>query len=70
MAHEKNHDYHIIDPSPWPLLGAFGGFTMLAGSVIMFKGGTPWIAVIGLGLVLYTMYVWWRDVIAEGNGID
>ena len=25
---------------------------------------------IGLAGVLYTMYVWWRDVVAEGNGID
>ena len=22
-AHAKNHDFHILDPSPWPLIGAF-----------------------------------------------
>ena len=70
MAHEKNHDYHIIDPSPWPLLGAIGGIVMLSGTIFWMKGMTPAIGLIGLAIVLYTMYVWWRDVVAEGNGID
>ncbi|MGD1922662.1 MAG: cytochrome c oxidase subunit 3 [Paracoccaceae bacterium] len=77
MAHEKNHDYHIIDPSPWPLLAAVGAITLLIGIVFAVSPyaaendfQTPWIAVIGLGIVLYTMYVWWRDVITEANGID
>ena len=39
MAHEKNHDYHILDPSIWPFLGALGGFTMLFGSVLFFQAG-------------------------------
>ncbi|HSF93774.1 MAG TPA: cytochrome c oxidase subunit 3 [Thermohalobaculum sp.] len=68
MAHEKNHDYHIIDPSLWPFLGAVSGFTMLAGSVLMFHDVTPWVAVIGLIGVLYTMFVWWSDVVREGEG--
>ena len=24
MAHEKNHDFHILNPSIWPFLGAVG----------------------------------------------
>ena len=24
MAHAKNHDYHILPPSIWPLMGAAG----------------------------------------------
>ena len=27
-AHGKHHDYHIIDPSPWPALGSLGALTM------------------------------------------
>ncbi|MEM7237727.1 MAG: cytochrome c oxidase subunit 3, partial [Pseudomonadota bacterium] len=70
MAGQKNHDYHIIDPSPWPIMGAIGGFTMLTGMVIFMKGGTPAIAVLGFLVVLYTMYVWWRDVIRESQAGD
>ena len=21
-AHAKHHDYHLVDPSPWPVVGA------------------------------------------------
>ncbi|MEE9453729.1 MAG: cytochrome c oxidase subunit 3 [Paracoccaceae bacterium] len=69
MAHEKNHDYHILEPSPWPLLGAFGAFTMFSGSVMTF-GDYPYglaVALFGLGLVLYTMYAWWSDVVGESK---
>lgn len=34
MAHEKNHDYHILDPSILPFLGAVGAFVMLFGAVL------------------------------------
>ena len=25
-AHTKHHDYHLVDPSPWPIIGAVGAF--------------------------------------------
>ena len=70
MAHEKRHDYHIIDPSLWPFLGAVSGFTMFAGAVLWFHDVTPWLALIGLAGVLYTMFVWWSDVVGEANSGD
>ena len=76
MAHaEVKHDYHLVNPSPWPIVGSIGAFTMLVGAVFwMNKGyqgfgiplnGQPWMFFIGLVLVLYTMAGWWRDVIRE-----
>jgi cytochrome c oxidase subunit 3 len=70
MAHEKRHDYHIIDPSLWPFMGAVSGFTMLGGAVLWFHDITPWLTLIGLVGVLYTMFVWWSDVISEANAGD
>ena len=70
MAGQKNHDYHIIDPSPWPFIGALGGFIMLFGMVLFMKGSSPAVAIVGLLVVLYTMYVWWRDVIRESHAGD
>lgn len=67
MAHERQHDYHILNPSIWPLLGALGGFTMLFGAVMFFHENGPWILLIGLALVLYVMYGWWSDVITESH---
>ncbi len=65
MAHEKNHDYHILQPSPWPLMGAVSAFFMFTGAVVYFNSDSPWLLLIGLAGVLYTMYAWWSDVIVE-----
>ena len=29
VAHTKQHDYHLVDPSPWPVLGAIGDYSDL-----------------------------------------
>lgn len=67
MAHEKNHDYHILAPSPWPLMGALGAFIMFFGAVLYFHDYGSWMFFAGLAVVLYTMYVWWSDVIDESK---
>jgi cytochrome c oxidase subunit 3 len=80
-SHAKpQHDYHIIDPSPWPFIGSLGALIMAIGGVSWMqymKGGslqlfglqlaTPWIFFIGLALVLYTMFAWWSDTIKEAH---
>ena len=67
IAHvQKHHDYHLVNPSPWPLIGAFGGLRPRPSvHVVYLHAHGP-----GLGHadrpgagVLLTMYVWWRDVI-------
>ena len=66
---KQNHPYHLVDPSPWPIIGASAGLVLAMG-LLMFmhelKGG---VIVLGIGsiLTLATMVVWWRDVINEGE---
>ncbi len=67
MAHEKNHDYHILNPSVWPFVGAVSGFAMLVGAVLWMSEMTPYLFFIGLVGVLYVMYAWWSDVITESE---
>ncbi|PZM09142.1 cytochrome c oxidase subunit 3 [Rhizobium tubonense] len=79
-AHQKNHDYHIIDPSPWPIIAAFGAFVITFGGVAYMRylsGGSfkvfgiefagPWLFYIGLAVILYVMYGWWSDTIKEAH---
>ncbi|HVI30228.1 cytochrome c oxidase subunit 3 [Hansschlegelia sp.] len=66
-AHAKHHDYHLVDPSPWPFIGSISAFVLAVGAVHWFKGAPPYVALIGLAGVLYTMIAWWRDVINEAN---
>jgi cytochrome c oxidase subunit 3 len=70
MAGHKNHDYHILAPSIWPLVGAIGALLMLFGAVLLVHGHGPWLALIGFVAVLYTMYSWWSDVVGESRAGD
>ncbi|MAK60589.1 MAG: cytochrome c oxidase subunit 3 [Ponticaulis sp.] len=39
MAHaEVKHDYHLVNPSPWPLIASVGVFLLALGGVIFMKG--------------------------------
>ncbi|MCX7561171.1 cytochrome c oxidase subunit 3 [Sulfitobacter sp. F26204] len=67
MAHAKNHDYHILAPSSWPLLGALAGFAMLFGAVLWMHDVTPFLFLGGFVAVLYVMFGWWRDVVLESK---
>ena len=67
MAHVKNHDYHILNPSIWPLIGALSGFLMLVGAVLWMHEVTPYLFWIGFVGVLYTMFSWWSEVVAESH---
>ena len=31
MAATKNHDYHLVEPDPWPLIGAICGGVLFSG---------------------------------------
>ncbi|WP_397542424.1 cytochrome c oxidase subunit 3 [Roseovarius salis] len=67
MAHEKNHDYHILNPSIWPFLGAVAAFVMLFGAVLFMHGSGPWLLLIGFVGVAYVMFGWWADTIKENH---
>ena len=32
-AHAKHHDYHLVDPSPWPAVGSVSAFVMAVGAI-------------------------------------
>ncbi|MFZ5748270.1 MAG: cytochrome c oxidase subunit 3 [Pseudomonadota bacterium] len=72
MAGAKNHQYHILPPSFWPLLGSIAGLTLAFGMVmVMHKfGGAQWVFLAGLALVILTMFSWWSDVIREAHAGD
>ncbi len=66
----KNHDYHLVEPSPWPAVGSLAAFVMALGAIMWMRDVTPWLFFIGFAGVLYTMYGWWADVVHEANSGD
>lgn len=66
-SHAKQHDYHLVDPSPWPAVGALSAFVTAVGAVMWFHGQGAWVMVPGLLGIIYTMIAWWRDVVREAQ---
>jgi cytochrome c oxidase subunit 3 len=64
-AGHAKHQYHLVDPSPWPLVGALSAGVLTTGAVLGMHGQGWVVAAAGFGLVLLTMFLWWRDVIRE-----
>ncbi len=76
-SHAKNHDYHLVDPSPWPVVGAIGALTMALGAVYWMHApenahtwSVSWAFLLGTAIVLYTMFMWWRDIVKESHKGD
>ncbi|MGO4337227.1 cytochrome c oxidase subunit 3 [Labrys sp. KB_33_2] len=72
MAQTKNHDYHLVNPSPWPFVGAMAAFVLAIGLITWMHKYSYGPLVFGVGLigVLYTMLMWWWDVIKEASEGD
>ncbi|MDI7774713.1 cytochrome c oxidase subunit 3 [Asticcacaulis sp. EMRT-3] len=74
--HGVKHDYHIINPSPWPLMGSVSAVLWALGLVTGLRGlfgepkGTWWLFAVGMAGILLTMVFWWRDVIKESHRGD
>jgi cytochrome c oxidase subunit 3 len=60
----------LVDPDPWPLIGAISGGVMFSGAVMWFHENRygPIVMVLGLIGVLITMYNWWSNTIREAHG--
>ena len=65
---EVHHSYHLVDPSPWPIVASISLFLATFGAVLALNDMGPWIMAIGAAGLFYTVYVWWRDVVVEAHG--
>lgn len=81
MAGEVKHDYHLVNPSPWPAVGSLAIFVMLLGAVFAMKPDAKlfglagsnfgsWAFGAGFLLLIYTAFAWWKDVIKEAQTGD
>ena len=70
-AHAKpHHDYHLVNPSPWPAVGATSAFVLAVGLILWMHHVVAYAPIIlGAGAIgiAYTMIGWWRDVILEAE---
>ena len=66
---EQKHLYHLVDPSPWPILTATSALSMLLGVVLYMHSISNGLFVSLLGVLSVTvcMGYWWRDVVREAT---
>nr|AYP72690.1 cytochrome c oxidase subunit III [Chrysodinopsis sp. EMHAU-1507081] len=63
----KNHPFHLVEVSPWPILGSFGTLTMMMGLIKWFHFFSMNLLIIGLTINILVMIQWWRDITREGT---
>ena len=65
----QKHPFHLVDPSPWPLVASVSAFSSTFGGVMYMHGYTGGgnLLALGIFMILYSMFVWWRDVVREAT---
>nr|AYQ19043.1 cytochrome c oxidase subunit 3 [Elateridae sp. 3 ACP-2013] len=67
MSSHKNHAFHLVDVSPWPILGAFSAMMMMMGLIKWFHLYDSSLFLLGSFNTMLIMYQWWRDITREGT---
>ena len=65
----QNHPYHLVNPSPWPVMTAFSLLLLASGGVMSIHEYSygNYVLAIGLMAVIFCAANWWKDVIKEGR---
>ena len=66
-THEQKHPYHLVDPSPWPAVGAMSAFVLAIGMILWMHDHTILVMLVGVAAVMGTMFFWFRDVVRESQ---
>nr|QNP09680.1 cytochrome c oxidase subunit 3 [Ochthebius sp. IBE<ESP> AV177] len=67
MSMHKNHPFHLVDISPWPLVGALSAMITMMGLIKWFHFFNNNLFMLGLLIMMLIMYQWWRDISREGT---
>nr|AXS65765.1 cytochrome c oxidase subunit 3 [Staphylinoidea sp. 7 KM-2017] len=63
----KNHPFHLVEISPWPITGALSAMIMMIGLIKWFHFFDSSLFLMGSLITMMIMYQWWRDVTREGT---
>nr|YP_010478364.1 cytochrome c oxidase subunit III [Nesophrosyne sp. 48 GMB-2012]UVI59808.1 cytochrome c oxidase subunit III [Nesophrosyne sp. 48 GMB-2012] len=63
----KNHPFHLVENSPWPITASMGIMTTTSGTIMWFHSNEMLLMNLGMLIIILTMIQWWRDVIREST---
>jgi cytochrome c oxidase subunit 3 len=66
---DKRHTFHLVDPSPWPLVTSRFLLGLTGGTAMYFHGymGRLLISMFSLIRVIVSMCFWFRDIVREST---
>nr|YP_009469775.1 cytochrome c oxidase subunit III [Eomantis yunnanensis]AVE15776.1 cytochrome c oxidase subunit III [Eomantis yunnanensis] len=67
MSSHANHPYHLVTPSPWPIVGAFGVMVSMVGFIKFSYEFNDKLMLLGTFVLVLTTVQWWRDVVREST---
>nr|YP_009441700.1 cytochrome c oxidase subunit III [Hydrochus carinatus]AOY39232.1 cytochrome c oxidase subunit 3 [Hydrochus carinatus] len=67
MSTNKNHPFHLVDVSPWPITGALSAMITMIGLIKWFHFYNNNLFMLGTLITLLIMFQWWRDISREGT---
>jgi cytochrome c oxidase subunit 3 len=65
----QQHGFHLVDSSPWPFLAGISSLNLVIGFVmyIHFFTGGFFCFCFGFISLVFTFFIWWRDIIREST---
>nr|ARH54629.1 cytochrome c oxidase subunit 3 [Scaphidema metallicum] len=63
----KNHPFHLVDISPWPILSSIVAMIFMSGLLKWFHLNNSTLLIMGTLLLMMIMYQWWRDITREAT---
>lgn len=68
IRNTNRHGFHLVDPSPWPILTAFSVFIIVFNLVLWMHGYSTSIFIFfSLISFKFLLWFWWRDVVREAT---
>nr|ALO70523.1 cytochrome c oxidase subunit 3 [Diartiger fossulatus] len=63
----KNHPFHLVDYSPWPLISSVGTMILMIGLIKWFHFSQMNLLLMGITIIIMIMVQWWRDITREST---
>nr|ADO60639.2 cytochrome c oxidase subunit III [Ischalia sp. BMNH 840493] len=67
MNLHKNHPFHLVDVSPWPVLASLTLFSLMTGLIKWFHLFEINLFLLSALIMLLIKYQWWRDMTREST---
>lgn len=63
------HNYHLVDPSPWPFFSSWALFYLTLGAASIFHFFFHGLKLFQFAIIFISLILmnWWRDIVREGT---